>query len=57
MGGFLLLIYHLALSSTIVGLLEGWQLLLGLAIAYLTVSRGLAAPDGSTEYTSSRWEP
>ena len=56
-GGLLLLIFNLTLSRMIVGLMEGWQLLLGLAIAYLTVSRGLAGPDEGAEATSSWWEP
>jgi hypothetical protein len=55
-GGLLLLIFNLMLSRMIVGLLESWQLLLGLAIAYLTVSRGLAGPDDGAEAASSWWE-
>jgi hypothetical protein len=51
LGGFNLLLFHLTQSRVTVGLMESWQLLLGLAISYLTVSRGLAvselvAPEG-----------
>jgi hypothetical protein len=41
LGGFLLLFYTLTQQRMLVGLMEGWQLLLGLVIAYLTLARGL----------------
>lgn len=44
LGGFLLLLYTLTQQRMLVGLMEGWQLLLGLAIAYLTLARGLGGP-------------
>ena len=49
LGSFLLLLFALSHSRMLVGLMESWQLLLGLAISYLTVSRGLAGtePDPS----------
>jgi hypothetical protein len=54
LGGFNLLLFHLTQNRVTVGLMEAWQLLLGLAISYLTVSRGLAvselaAPEGEIE--------
>jgi hypothetical protein len=42
LGGLELLLFTLVRSSTLVGLMMAWQLLLGLAIAYLVLSRGLA---------------
>jgi uncharacterized MnhB-related membrane protein len=48
-GGSLLLLDQLFPQRTVIGLLDAWQLLLGLAIAYLTVSRGLAAPEQTGE--------
>jgi len=41
LGGALLLLYTLTQQRMLVGLMEGWQLLLGLAIAYLALARGL----------------
>ncbi len=43
-GGFTLLLFSLTQSRMLVGLVDGWQLLLGLALSYLMVSRGLAEP-------------
>jgi hypothetical protein len=41
-GGFELLLFTLVQNGPLVGLVMAWQLLLGLAIAYLVLSRGLA---------------
>jgi hypothetical protein len=41
LGGSELLLFSLIQSRTMIGVLEGGQLLLGLAISYLMVSRGL----------------
>jgi hypothetical protein len=43
LGGCELLLFTLMQSRTMIWLLEGGQLLLGLAISYLIVSRGLAS--------------
>jgi hypothetical protein len=40
-GGIELLLFTLVQSRTLMGLVMAWQLLLGLAIAYLMISRGL----------------
>jgi hypothetical protein len=42
LGGFELLLFTLIQNRLIVGLMMSWQLLLGLAIAYLILSHGLA---------------
>ena len=42
LGAFELLLFALIQDGMLVGLMEGGQLLLGLAISYLVVSRGLA---------------
>jgi hypothetical protein len=54
-GGFLLLFFGLRPSRLLIGILEAWQLLLGLAIAYLTVSRGLAGPISFDAPSPFRW--
>ena len=51
LGGFTLLIFGLTQSRLMVGLIDGWQILLALAISYLTVSRGLALS------VPSEWQP
>ena len=43
LGGLELLLFTLTRSGTLVGLMMAWQLLLGLAIAYLVLPRGLAS--------------
>ena len=43
LGGSELLLFSLIQNRTMIGVLEGGQLLLGLAISYLMVSRGLAS--------------
>jgi uncharacterized MnhB-related membrane protein len=43
LGGSEILLFSLMQSRTMIGVLEGGQLLLGLAISYLMVSRGLAS--------------
>jgi hypothetical protein len=57
LGGFVLLMFNLTQNRTLLGLMEGWQLLLGLAISYLTVSRGLAHPADVNELAPFRWRP
>jgi hypothetical protein len=57
LGGFLLLLFNLTQNRTLFGLLEGWQLLLGLAISYLTVSRGLARSADVNQLSPFRWHP
>jgi len=42
-GGLELLLFTLVQSRTLVGLMMAWQLLLGLAFAYLVLPRGLAS--------------
>ena len=42
LGGFELLLFTLVQNRLLVGLIMAWQLLLGLAIAYLVLSHGLA---------------
>jgi hypothetical protein len=54
-GGFLLLFFGLRPSRLLIGVLEAWQLLLGLAIAYLMVSRGLAGPVSFDALSPFRW--
>jgi hypothetical protein len=51
-----MLLYQLNQQHTLVGLMEGWQLLLGLAISYLTLARGLAAETGPEQRTLW-WRP
>ncbi len=55
LGGFVLLFFGLRPSRLLIGILEGWQLLIGLAISYLTVSRGLAEPISPAELSPFRW--
>ncbi len=43
LSAFLLVFFQLTRSRLMIGMLESWQLLLALAISYLTVSRGLAS--------------
>lgn len=45
LGGVQLLLFSLIQRRLLVGLMEGGQLLLGLAVAYLVLSRGLARPE------------
>ena len=52
--GFLLLFFQLTHSRLMIGLIESWQLLLALAISYLTVSRGLAGVEPLSP-TGFRW--
>jgi hypothetical protein len=52
--GFLLLFFQLTHSRLMIGLIESWQLLLALAISYLTVSRGLASVEPLSP-TGFRW--
>ena len=54
-GGFLWLLFSWTQSRMLVGLMDGWQVLLGLAISYLTVSRGLAEPAPPGEVAPLRW--
>jgi hypothetical protein len=51
LGGGELLLFSLIQSRTMIGVLEGGQLLLGLAISYLVVSRGLAASSAASGLT------
>jgi hypothetical protein len=55
LAGFMLLFFPLTRSRVIIGLLDSWQLLLGLAISYLTVSRGLAGVETGQEGPAFRW--
>jgi hypothetical protein len=48
LGGSQLLLYTLTQQRTLVGLLQGGQVILGLAIAYLVLARGLAAEQASS---------
>jgi hypothetical protein len=57
LSGTLLLLYSLMQSRMIVGLIEAWQLLLGLAISYLTVARGLAGNENMPPAQTLRWRP
>jgi hypothetical protein len=52
--GCLLLLYQLTQQRILVGFMEGWQLLLGLAMSYLTLARGLAT-DEVSDRRSLRW--
>jgi hypothetical protein len=49
LGGAQLVIFTLIQRRMLVGILQGGQVLLGLAIAYLVVAHGLAAPVGPPE--------
>ena len=49
LGGVELLLFSLTQRQMLVGLVEGGQILLGLAIAYLVLSRGLASAHPSEE--------
>lgn len=49
LGGFQLLLFTLVQRRTLLGLTEGVQLLLGLAVAYLMVSRGLVTAKPAIE--------
>jgi len=53
LGAFELLLFALIQDRMLAGFMEGGQLLLGLAIAYLVVSRGLAFPDSAGQSDSS----
>lgn len=55
LAGFVLLYFGLTQSRLMIGFIEGWQLLIGLAVSYLMVSRGLAVPVSSLDLTSFRW--
>lgn len=55
LGGFQLLLFTLVQRRTLLGLTEGVQLLLGLAIAYLMVSRGLVITRPAAETDAFEW--
>jgi len=55
LGGFQLLLLSLIQRRMLVGLTEGGQLLLGLAIAYLVLSSGLARPQTTQQPRTFRW--
>jgi hypothetical protein len=55
LGGFVLLYFGITHSRLMIGFIEGWQLLIGLAVSYLMVSRGLAMPISSLNLTSPWW--
>lgn len=57
LGGILMLLFSLNQSRMLLGLMDGWQLLLGLAISYLIVSRGLAAETNPMQLSPFRWRP
>lgn len=54
LNGFQLLLFTLVQQRMMIGLLEGGQLLLGLAISYLMVSRGLDAAQPAADVTPMR---
>jgi hypothetical protein len=56
LGGFNLLLFSLMQSRLFVGLTAGGQLLLGLAIAYLVLARGLAAFEPASTTRASGWQ-
>jgi|SRR5450759_659586 hypothetical protein len=56
LSAFLLIFFQLTRSRLMIGMLEGWQLLLALAISYLTVSRGLASVEPASPAGSRRWQ-
>jgi hypothetical protein len=56
LSGFLLIFFQLTHSRLMIGMLEGWQLLLALAISYLTVSRGLASVEPASPAGSRWWQ-
>ncbi len=55
LGGFVLLYFGITHSRLMIGFIEGWQLLIGLAVSYLMVSRGLAMPVSVLNLTSPWW--
>ena len=55
LGGFQLLLLSLIQRRMLVGLTEGGQLLLGLAISYLVLSSGLARPQATQRPRAFRW--
>jgi len=54
LSGFQLFLFTLVQQRMMIALLEGGQLLLGLAISYLMVSRGLAAAQPIADVTPMR---
>jgi hypothetical protein len=56
LGGFNLFLFSLTQQRLLVALTGGGQLLLGLAISYLVISRGLAVPPALDERAVSRGE-
>jgi hypothetical protein len=56
MGGAQLLLFSLVQRRMLVGLADAGQLLLGLAISYLMLSRGLAATEPAPEPPASGWQ-
>jgi len=56
LGGFQLLLFSLTQQRMLVGITEGGQLLLGLAISYLVLSRGLAETWPASGPGVSRWQ-
>jgi hypothetical protein len=55
LAGFLLLFFQLTRSRLVIGLMESWQLLIGLAVSYLTVARGLARAETGSQRPAFRW--
>src|SRR5512133_937240 len=56
LSAFLLIFFQLTRSRLMIGMLEGWQLLLALAISYLTVSRGLVSLGPASPTGFRRWQ-
>ncbi|PKO22494.1 MAG: hypothetical protein CVU38_09120 [Chloroflexi bacterium HGW-Chloroflexi-1] len=56
LGGFQLLLFSLTQQRMLVGITGGGQLLLGLAISYLVLSRGLAETQPASGPGVSRWQ-
>lgn len=56
LGGVELLLFSLTQRRMVVGLVEGGQILLGLAIAYLMLSRGLASATPTEETPAPEWQ-
>jgi len=56
LGGFQLLLFSLTQQRMLVGITEGGQLLLGLAISYLVLARGLVESQPASGSDISRWQ-